>query len=154
MNPSLRQLPKKPRWRAPLPLATLPVMRRFGPMVCVLMCISFALLPFNTLHAHVSADHDDHTLLHGGHTHDSIVGEPPHETAEGEQVVQAHFAVADAGTSLGWVQWLTLIFALGSLLLFAPRVFFVPRPPGPDDRPVHSRGHWRPLLRGPPLTSI
>lgn len=136
-----------------MPLATLPVMRRFGPMVCVLMCISFALLPFNTLHAHVSADHD-HTLLHGGHSHDSVAGELAHETAEGDQVLQAHFAVADAGASSGWLHWLPLIFALGSLLLFLPRVFFVPRPPGPDDWPIHSRGHWRPPLRGPPLTSI
>lgn len=122
-------------------------------MVCVLMCISFALLPFNTLHAHVSS-HDDHTWLHGGHSHDSVAAEPAHETTEGSHVVQAHFAMVDAGTSFNWVQWLPLLMALGSLLLLAPRVLFVPRPPGPDDRPIHRRGRWRPPLRGPPLTSI
>lgn len=128
-------------------------MRRIGLVLCILMCASFVLVPFNTLHVHISAD-DDHTQMHGGHDHDSLADEQVHEIGEGDQVVQAHFALADGGTTFNWVHWLPLFCSLGLLLLFLPRVVSVPRPPGPDDRPILRRSHWRPPLRGPPLNSI
>jgi hypothetical protein len=127
-------------------------MRRYGLALVTLMCISFVLVPFNTLHAHVSADHD-HTLVHGGHGHDVAVDDSAHEIGEGDHVVHAHFAATDGGATFTWVHWLPLLGALGLLLLFLPRVVRSPRPQRLDDWPAHRRGHWRPPLRGPPLNS-
>lgn len=47
----------------------LPIVRRFVPIVCMLLNLSVTLMPFNTVHAHVSSRDQHETGVHGGHSH-------------------------------------------------------------------------------------
>jgi hypothetical protein len=132
--------------RGTLPLA----MRRLHRVVvCSMMCISWVLMPYSTLHAHV--DDHDHTHVHGGHVHD--FGKE-YDLKHADQVVPISVTAATSPTGLDWTHWLPIFYVLTGLALALPFLTAILRPPERDSEPIPRRFHWQPPLRGPPAISI
>lgn len=133
-------------------------MPRPAQIVCLLLCVSFLLAPFSTLHAHPGSDHDhpDYAVLHGGHVHEvhnhaNDGGDIP----DAGHTVDVNFAIADRGKAgFSWTDWLPLICMLAVAWLIVRYSTFILRPLDPDGRPLFRLSYWRPPLRGPPLRSI
>jgi hypothetical protein len=122
-------------------------------MVVALMALSFALVPFNSVHAHISDDHD-HSAIHGGHLH-----EFQHEQAiPGESVLEHVVALQMTASEHGSVSlsapWMPVLWFLVVMIFGFALVREVFRPPGRDSTPLVRRSWRLPPLRGPPLRSI
>jgi hypothetical protein len=130
--------------------------RRLVFVVISLMALNFALVPFNTVHAHLAEDHDyDHAaVLHGGHVHDALTEEQLSEATGFEQIVSLQVAAADHGSVSLTSQWMPVIWILVAMTLGLAAIREVFRPPGIVPRPNYRRSWQRPPLRGPPLASI
>lgn len=114
------------------------------------MSISFILMPYSTLHAHIS-DHE-HTHMHGGHVHDL---EPDHDAPSVDQVVQVNVAAATVSTpTFDWADWLPIVCIVAVLSLCRPLLTSILRPPSRDSEPIPRRSYRQPPLRGPPFFSI
>jgi hypothetical protein len=124
-------------------------MRRHRAIVCWMLCISFILMPYSTLHAHV--DEHEHMHVHGGHVHDFDKG---YDTKHADQVVPVSVAATPSPTVLDWTSWLPLVYVLTALGLALPLLTAILRPPARDSEPIPRRTCWQPPLRGPPLNSI
>jgi hypothetical protein len=124
-------------------------------MVIALMALSFALVPSNTVHAHIADDHDhDHGVMHGGHLHDFQHEEAvPGESAL-EHVVAVQMIAADHGAGSLAVPWMPVLWLAVALLFGIASIREVFRPPGRDSRPLIRRSWRLPPLRGPPPLSI
>ena len=82
-----------------IPATLCPAMRRLPHLVlCWAVSLSFVLMPYSTLHAHV-ADHE-HTHVHGGHVHDF---DSDHDAKPVDQVVK--ISVAATTPSLATWHW-------------------------------------------------
>lgn len=139
-------------------------MRRLAILLCVLMNISLVLVPFRTLHAHVSHDHA--VVLHGGHSHD-FDHDDDHDHGGGhahdghvsqvpDQVLNVHFATVDASISpAAWLPFVAFVCALAFCFSFRPYLTAVLRPPAADVRLISTRRNFlHPPLRGPPSIAI
>jgi hypothetical protein len=121
-------------------------MRLQHPVLCWLVSLSFVLMPYSTLHAHV-ADHE-HTHVHGGHLHDF---DSSHDSKPVDQVVKISVAVTSTSpAALGWTDWLPVISVVVLLALSLPFVTRILRPPSRASEPIPLRPHRQPPLRGPP----
>lgn len=134
-------------------------MRCVTILVCLLLNVSFLLVPFSHVHAHL--DHlDDSALVHGGHSHDFDDYDSAHHHADDSLKHDAERVIdldgdrpGQAANALSWSKWLPLLCTVGLFFSVAlTRVFLLPRPP--RNRPVLSSQHppWPPPLRGPPLS--
>lgn len=125
-------------------------MRRLQRFIlCWAVSLSFVLMPYSTLHAHV-ADHD-HTHVHGGHVHDFDSG---HDDAKPvDQVVKISVAATTANLAISdWTDWLPLVCVVVVLAAGLPFVTRILRPPSRDSEPISRRPHHLPPLRGPPAS--
>jgi hypothetical protein len=118
-------------------------------VVCWMMCISFVLMPYSTLHAHV--DDHEHMHVHGGHVHDFDKG---YDLKHADQVVPVTVTATTGPTGLDWTSWLPIFYVLTGLALALPFLTAILRPPARDSEPIPRRFHWQPPLRGPPAISI
>jgi hypothetical protein len=108
--------------------------------------LSFVLMPYSTLHAHVADD--EHTHVHGGHAHDF---DSDRDVRSVDEVVKMSVAATTSSPStLGWTNWLPLIYVVALLSLSVPFVTAILRPPARDSEPIPRRPHRQPPLRGPP----
>jgi hypothetical protein len=122
-------------------------------MLIALLALSFALVPFNSVHAHI-ADDRDHSVLHGGHLHDLQHEEAVTGESALEHIVAVQMTASDHGSlslSVPWMPVLWVLVAMAFGILVIREVF---RPPGHDRRPLIRRSWRLPPLRGPPLLSI
>ena len=134
----------------------LPV-RKLLVLICLLANLGLMLIPFDSTHAHVAADHG-HTHapdVHGGQSHDFDLFVDADDT---DQVVvdlkpeltsQITFQSAFSSYGIPLACTVVLLLAVAQLCvrLIAPH--------RSDPRPLPRRGgHWRPPLRGPPAFSI
>jgi hypothetical protein len=127
--------------------------RRFTSIVISLMALSFSLVPFNTVHAHVD-DHHGHSELHGGHFHDVGHEEDGHDLSSSDHFVSAALVALDKAPNATFAQWVPILWFVSGMTLGLPAIGEVFRPPG-DDPPLLDSLSWqRPPLRGPPLLSI
>jgi hypothetical protein len=117
------------------------------------MALSFALVPYNTLHAHFAGDHD-HSVLHGGHVHDFAHGETPPDQLAADHVVAVKMMAADHGAFSLSTPWMPVLWIMAVMTLGVAAIRDVFRPPGADPRPLKRRSWRLPPLRGPPLVSI
>jgi hypothetical protein len=119
-------------------------------VLCYLMSVSFVLMPYSTLHAHLS-DHDQ-VHVHAGHVHDL---DHHGDTRSLDQVVNVSVSAA-ASSSPGhdFVIWLPVLCAVALLALALPFLTSILRPPSRDTEPIPRRSHRQPPLRGPPSVSI
>jgi hypothetical protein len=114
----------------------------------LLISLSFVLMPYGTLHAHVS-DHE-HTHMHGGHVHDFA---SDHDAKPLDQVVKISVpAVTPSPAMWNWTDWLPVLCVVAVLGLSLPFVTLLLRPPSRDTEPIPRRSHHRPPLRGPPAS--
>ena len=122
-------------------------MRRLQRLVlCSVVSLSFVLMPYSTLHAHV-ADHE-HTHVHGGHLHDF---DSDHDVRAVDEVVKISVAATTSSPSTpDWTDWLPLIYVVALLSLGVPFVTAILRPPARESEPIPRRPHRQPPLRGPP----
>jgi hypothetical protein len=126
---------------------------RFTVIVIMLMGLSFSLVPFNTVHAHVD-DHHGHSQLHGGHVHDLEQEEEGHDLSGSAHYVPASLVAIDKAPNGTFAQWVPVVWFVSGMTLGLPAIGEVFRPPG-DDPPLLDSLSWqRPPLRGPPLLSI
>lgn len=137
---------------------TLWAMRRWSRLLCVLLSASFLLAPLNTLHAHISPDHE-HSSVHGGHIHHNDLNDHVDEDESGQttdKVVDLQIAMADRGaSSFSWTSWLPLIASFAIVGFLSPYLTAVLRPPPQSLCPTACRAHhWQPPLRGPPVLPI
>jgi hypothetical protein len=124
-------------------------MRRLVLLLCLLANISYSLMPFGTLHAHINdSHHGDH--VHAGHYHDLDTGT---QAAADSAAVDLQLIAADRG-SIDWTHWLPLLIALVVLFSAYQVVSQLLRPPRKENLPSLLRAHRLPPLRGPPLASI
>jgi hypothetical protein len=115
-------------------------------VLCWVVSLSFVLIPYSTLHAHVT-DQDD-THVHGGHVHDFDGG---HDVKSVDQVVKITVTAATPSPATGdWTAWLPLICVVGLLIFSLPFVTAILRPPKRNSEPIPRRPHSQPPLRGPP----
>lgn len=136
-------------------------MSRPAFILCLLLCASFLLAPFTTLHMHLAGDQHhsrdqghahSSALLHGGHSHDF---DPPGDAGEVDPAVDVNFALSDHGsTGVSWTDWLPLLCAFGVAGLGVLYATLILRPPRAYPRLPSHLNYWRPPLRGPPLLSI
>jgi hypothetical protein len=145
---------------APDRVVRLRAVRKLLVLICLLTNISLMLIPFDSTHAHVTADHG-HTHasdVHGGHSHDfDLYGDVDDDSDTDEQVVvDMKPALTSQGTlpSAFLTLWLPLACTLVLLLAVAQFCVRIIAPPRSDPRPTSRHGHWRPPLRGPPTFSI
>jgi hypothetical protein len=122
-------------------------------MVIGLMALSFALVPFNTVHAHFAGDHD-HSVLHGGHIHDFEHRETAPGQPSADHVVAVKMTAADHGSFSLSASWMPVLWLLVAMTLGVAAMREVFRPPGADPGPPKRRSWRLPPLRGPPLLSI
>jgi hypothetical protein len=128
-------------------------MRRFAFMVVAVMALSFALVPFNTVHAHIANDHE-HAVMHGGHVHDLQHEQAvPGESAL-DHIIAVQMVAADHGTVSLTVPWMPVLWLVMAMMFGIAAIREVFRPPGRDPRPLNRRSWHLPPLRGPPLLSI
>lgn len=126
-------------------------MRRLVLALCLLLNISFALVPFSALHAHVDSDHHA-TQVHGGHDHDLGTGNSDHDP---HHVVDLGFAFSDHGSgAMTWTHWLPLACSVVLLVTRSGLASVLLRPPASENPPPSPRDYWHPPLRGPPLSFI
>jgi hypothetical protein len=117
------------------------------------MGLSFLLIPFNTVHAHID-DHPEQSQLHGGHFHDFGHEEDGHDLSGSDHYVSAPLVAIDKAPSGTFAQWVPIVWFVSGMDLGLPAIGEVFRPPG-DDPPLLCGFSWqRPPLRGPPLRSI
>lgn len=112
------------------------------------MSISVVLMPYSTLHAHVSDP--EHTHVHGGHVHDF---DSDHDVRPVDQVVKISIAattISPAGWD--WTDWLPVVCVVAVLALSQPFVTMILRPPSRDSDPAPRRTYRQPPLRGPPVS--
>jgi hypothetical protein len=122
-------------------------------MVVALMALSFTLVPFNTVHAHI-ADNHDNSVLHGGHVHDLHHDEAALEESTSDHIVAMQMTAADHGSFSQSVQWMPVLWILVAMAFGIAAIREVFRPPGRSPRPFNQRSWRLPPLRGPPLLSI
>jgi hypothetical protein len=122
-------------------------MRRLQRLVlCWAVSLSFVLMPYSTLHAHVADD--EHTHVHGGHLHDFDFS---HDAKPIDQVVKISVAATSPNPALwDWTNWLPVISVVVLLALSLPFVTRILRPPSRASEPIPRRPHCQPPLRGPP----
>ncbi len=122
-------------------------------MVVALMAISFALVPFNTVHAHIADVHDE-SVLHGGHVHDFHLDQAPVDASATDHVVAMQMTAADHGSFSLSVPWMPVLWILVAIAFGIAAIREVFRPPGRGRGPLNQRCWRLPPLRGPPLISI
>jgi hypothetical protein len=124
-------------------------MRRLLHLVlCSAVSLSFVLMPYSTLHAHV-ADRE-HTHVHGGHAHDFDSGRDAEPV---DQVVKISVAATTPNPATwDWSDWLPLVCVVTLLSFSLPFVKVILRPPARDSEPIPRRAHRQPPLRGPPVS--
>jgi hypothetical protein len=115
-------------------------------VLCWAVSLSFVLMPYSTLHAHV-ADHE-HTHVHGGHAHDF---DSDRDAKPVDQVVKISVAATTPNPATwDWSDWLPVICVVALLSFSLPFVTAILRPPARDSEPIPRRPHRQPPLRGPP----
>ncbi len=122
-------------------------------MVVAFMAFSFALVPSNTVHAHIVDDHDA-SLLHGGHVHHVQHAEAPPDESVTDHILAMQMTAADHSSFTLSVPWLPVLWFLMAMAFGIAAIREVFRPPGRDRRPPNRRSWRLPPLRGPPLLSI
>lgn len=115
------------------------------PVLCWLVSLTFVLMPYSTLHAHV-ADHEP-THVHGGHVHDF---DSSHDSKPVDHVVKISVAATSTSPAVAWTDWLPVISVVVLLALSLPFVTRILRPPLRASEPIPRRPHRQPPLRGPP----
>ncbi|MBC8025901.1 MAG: hypothetical protein H7Y89_07915 [Steroidobacteraceae bacterium] len=128
-------------------------MRRLACMVLVLMALSFALLPFNTVHAHIAGDHGG-SVMHGGHVHDLHHHQVPLDVSATDHVVVMQVTAADHGSFSLSAPWMPVLWILVAMAFGIAALREVFRPPARSAGPLNKRSWRLPPLRGPPLLSI
>jgi hypothetical protein len=119
-------------------------------LLCSVVSLSFVLMPYSTLHAHV-ADHE-HTHVHGGHLHDF---DSSHDAKPVDQVVKISVAATSTNpATLDWTDWLPVVGIVVLLVSGLPFVTRILRPPSRDSEPIPRRPHRQPPLRGPPASIL
>ena len=122
-------------------------------VVISLMALSFLLVPFNTVHAHID-DHHGRSLVHGGHLHASTQGDEVHGLNGFDHYVSAQLVASDKSPGSMSAEWMPVFWFMAPETLGVAAIHEVFRPPG-DDPPLVYRHSWRrPPLRGPPRFSI
>ena len=118
-------------------------------VACCVVSLSFMLMPYSTLHAHVSDL--EHSHLHGGHVHDLAPDE--HDVRSVDQVVQISVATTHLNPLVAWdsVDWTPVLCVLAFLALSLPFLTLILRPPARDSEPIPRRTFRHPPLRGPPV---
>lgn len=122
-------------------------MRRLQRLIlCWAVSLSFVLMPYDTLHAHV-AEHE-HTHVHGGHLHDFDFNRDAEPT---DQIVKISVAATSSSPALwDWTDWLPVVSVVILLTLSLPFLARILGPPSRGSEPISRRPHSRPPLRGPP----
>jgi len=115
-------------------------------VLCWVVSLSFVLMPYNTLHAHIG-DHE-HAHVHGGHLHDFDAG---HDAQPVDQVVKISVAATNTNpATANWTDWLPVLCVVVLLAAGLPFVTRILRPPSRDSEPIPRRPHRQPPSRGPP----
>jgi hypothetical protein len=127
--------------------------RRFAFIVVALLGLSFALVPFNTVHAHIADDHDE-SVLHGGHVHDFHHDRAPLDESATDHIVAMQMTAADHGSFSLSVPWMPVLWIFVAMAFGIAAIREVFRPPGRSPGPFNQRSWRLPPLRGPPLLSI
>lgn len=122
-------------------------MRRLQRLVsCWAVSLSFGLMPYSTLHAHVADQEPTH--MHGGHVHDF---DSDHDVKPVDHIVKISVAATThTEGSWDWTHWLPILCVVALLALSLPFVTAILRPPARDPEPIPRRPHHLPPLRGPP----
>lgn len=127
--------------------------RRVTFVIISLMALSFLLMPSNTVHAHIDDDHG-HSLVHGGHLHDSAQGDEVHGLTGFDYYVSAQLVALDKSPGSMSAEWTPVFWFIAPVTPGVSAIHEVFRPPGDDPPLVHRHSWRRPPLRGPPLFSI
>jgi hypothetical protein len=122
-------------------------------MVVALLALSFALVPFNTVHAHIADNHDD-SVLHGGHVHDLHHNEAALDESASDHIVAMQMTAAAHGSFSLSLPWMPVLWILVAMAFGVAAIREVFRPPGRSPGPPNQRSWRLPPLRGPPLLSI
>jgi hypothetical protein len=125
----------------------------------MLVNVSVALVPFTTVHAHVSPTDHHHGDVHGGHSHDFLDlhdVDGVHTPEDSGQVLDLEPTLTSQSSSpsVFWTHWLPLACVIAFLTLGVRLCLATLRPPRTEPQFISFRERWRPPLRAPPALSI
>lgn len=140
-------------------------MNLLARLLCVMLSVSFVLLPLSRVHAHVSGEGHGYVNVHGGHDHDVGHGHEHdggthdhdtgsvHEHGDVGTVVKLKSDLSQ-GSFQAWkpIHWLAVLFVIAIVVFELLPDRLIPRPPRTRTRPPSPYPHPLPLLRGPPAS--